>query len=149
MWLFNENGRKAYLEFLRNLTPQVLLLSFFLFLGVRLGGLPPENTGVQWLGYIIMICFGGMWALAFAANAHNLYEAVMQNEKGVKEYKSELTRDGIKGWRFGWNLLSYSFRDHPRLVCEVALIIFIIFVANFLAVFSGVFMSLGYLKGMK
>ena len=71
-------GRSAYLEFLRNLTPQGLLFSFILLLGSKLGfHYSPDNTIPTFLFFMLF----GMFGMAVHANSTIFYERGFANWK--------------------------------------------------------------------
>lgn len=148
MWLFKQEGRSKYLEFLRNLTPQILLLSFFLFFGVKLGGFTPDQFFLKIGAFVVLVCFAAMWVLAFAANGQLLYEAAIASEPKIEEHKSELVSSGVKGWRLTWGVFSFTCKNHLRLVFEVFIIVTIIYTSTILAIASSVVTSVGFLRSM-
>jgi hypothetical protein len=71
-------GRRAYLEFIRNLTPQAVLCSFVLLLGSKLGfHYEPDNTILTFLFIIIL----GAFVVAVHANSTLFYENGFSNWK--------------------------------------------------------------------
>lgn len=71
-------GRSAYLEFLRNLTPQAFLFSFALLAGSKLGfHYEPENAIPTLLFVMLLVAFG----LAVYANSSLFYERGFTNWK--------------------------------------------------------------------
>ncbi|WP_415893876.1 hypothetical protein ACMXYN_05630 [Neptuniibacter sp. PT8_73] len=71
---FMHSGRKHYLEFLRNLTPQVLLLSFALTVGSRLnfGVIDLSNWLPTSIFFVLLIAFFS----AFFANSYQFVAGV-------------------------------------------------------------------------
>lgn len=99
-------SRKHYLEFLRNLTPQILLASLAWMLALKLNFKVIDfGNAVPTAGFFIYLTAFG-WA--FWANAtlflENLFPEFIEWRK-TKE--GALTSAGVRGWRF----LSVFLRD--------------------------------------
>ena len=147
MWLFKEKGRATYLEFLRNLTPQILLFAFIVIIGSRLDKNPVQST--YWFVNISMlVCFGLMWFLAFFANSSLLYEKALASRPDVEEHKDYLKSQGVSGGKLAIQSFLFTCGTHPLLVFEVFIIIFLIYASTILGMMSGVITAAGFLKNI-
>ena len=148
MWFFKEKGRAAYLEFLRNLTPQILLSAFVIIIGVRMDKTPPESTFSFFCLVLALICFGVMWILSFVANNTLLYEKALASRPDIQEQKDLLKAQGVQGYQLAKESFLFTCRKHPGLVLEVFVIIFVIYAGTVLGMMSGVLTALGFLKNI-
>lgn len=146
MWFFRREGRATYLEFLRNLTPQILLFAVIVLIGEKLSSRPLESGLWNTVAIVILISFAIMWVLAFAANGSLLYDKAIDSCPDIAQHKSKLKNEGIKGARLAWKSFKFTFDNHPLLILEVVIIIFVIYAATILAMVSGVMTALGFLK---
>ena len=73
------HARKSYLEFLRNITPQILLFSFVLFLGQKLDftSFDISNFFQTAIFYVLVIAL----IIAFASNCTLLFESMYPNSE--------------------------------------------------------------------
>lgn len=93
-------GRHFYLDFLRNLTPQIILLSVTWLVAAQLDftRIDISNTGTTFLFFVVL----GSFILAFWANSTLLYERCFAEWKQwYSELKESLTAQGITGFRRG------------------------------------------------
>lgn len=71
-------GRGAYLDFLRNLTPQAVLFSFVLLLGSKLGFHYARDNTIPTLLFVLLL---GSFGVAVYANSTLFYERCFVNWK--------------------------------------------------------------------
>ncbi|WP_411835607.1 hypothetical protein ACLBNB_19235 [Pseudomonas chlororaphis subsp. aurantiaca] len=148
MWFFKREGRATYLEFLRNLTPQILLFAFIVIVGDKISrGLSSLSFGVFVNGFMLL-CFFLMWGWAFFANASLLYDKALSSCPDVEEYKNSLKGRGVKNYKAAWGTFIYTCKRHPLLVVEILMIIFVIYVGAILGMMSGVITAVGFVKNM-
>lgn len=89
-------GRDHYLEFLRNLTPQILLLSGAVLLGARLDFTRFDFDNI--IPTLVFFVVLGSFILAFWANASRFYERCSGEWKAwLSELQDSLTAQDIKG----------------------------------------------------
>lgn len=121
-------GRKHFLEFLRNLTPQVILLSIAMLLGARLdfSRFDINNIGMTFLFFAMLFSF----LLAFYANSTLLYENCFGDlKKWVDDLGESLTKREVKGWRRFYMKLTALFRERLVEVLEMLAVLFFLQVA--------------------
>ncbi|WP_040072048.1 hypothetical protein [Pseudomonas batumici] len=147
MWLFKEKGRAAYLEFLRNLTSQILLFAFIVIIGSRIDKNPVQST-YWFVNMSMLVCFGFMWFLAFAANGTLLYDKALASRPDVEVHKDSLKAQGVNGGKLAMQSFLFTCRTHPLLVFEVFIIIFVIYASTILGMMSGVITAAGFLKNI-
>lgn len=115
-------GRAHYLEFLRNLTPQIILFSITLLIGARLD-FSRFDIG-NWLPTTLFFFLFGSFALAFYANSTLFYERCFSN---LIQWRSELfdslNAKGIKGWRRFFAKLHALWNEKLVEVLEVMMVI--------------------------
>lgn len=66
------DGRKYYLEYLRNLTPQVILFTFAILVGAKINGATLDYKSA--FSAFMFISFMILFAIAFYANTTTFYE---------------------------------------------------------------------------
>lgn len=92
------DGRTHYLEFLRNLTPQIILFSVILLLGMKLDFTRFDFNNM--LSTALFFSLLGAFALAFYANATLFYERCFADLlKWSSDLSASLCAQGIKGHR--------------------------------------------------
>lgn len=91
-------GRVFYLDFLRNLTPQIILLSFTLLVAIKLDftSIDLNNFGPTILFYVLLCSF----ILAFYANSTLLYERCFGEwKRWFTDLENSLNTRGVEGPR--------------------------------------------------
>lgn len=118
-----KEGRSAYLEFLRNLTPQALLLSFALVAGRDLqpSCCYPENFKRT----AVFFCFLFIWAMAVWANSSIFIEKYLVSVDRINRASRLLIRKGVKGLKGLRALLLFSWRSERSIFWE-AVIVFLV-----------------------
>jgi hypothetical protein len=122
MHIFNE-GRAPFLEFLRNLTPQAVLLSFAIVAGHKLRPTCcyPENAEQS----LIFLCFLSIWFAAVWANSSLFIEKYLVSVKRIDRAAKLLVRKGVTGFRNLGALLIYALRKQ-RMVFVEAVVVFVV-----------------------
>ncbi|WP_108215193.1 hypothetical protein [Pseudomonas sp. GV085] len=136
MWIFSPTGKKAYLEYLRNLTPQAVLLSLFLVVGVTTQR-NYENGDIWWTGWISCTLLMLMWLLSFYANGAILYEGILEGRFGIsriRRYQGHLKRSSL---RLVWTTLVYCLRRHRLMTLEITLFIMVTSMAAIITLLAG------------
>lgn len=119
--LFN-GGRAHYLEFLRNLTPQIILLSITLLIGAKLD-FSRFDIG-NWLPTTLFFFLFGSFALAFYANSTLFYERCFSNLIQWRlELFDSLNAQEIKGWRRFFEKLRALWKEKLVEALEVMVVI--------------------------
>lgn len=94
MFIFSEKGREAYLDFVRNLPSQIVLLSTSVFLPKA----PKFHEMGPW-GWILCFLFLCMFFFAAIANFLRFLHA-MNCKEPIRAAQEELRAEGPSGWRF-------------------------------------------------
>lgn len=119
------DGRPHYLEFLRNLTPQIILLSLALYLMNRLdlSRFDLANSGPTFL----FLLFFGAFALAFYANTTLFYERCFSQWRvWLKETQDSLVAQGLTRLKISSAIYLAIWRERFVEVMEViAVLIFL------------------------
>ena len=123
MLLLNQ-GQRPLLEFLRNLTPQVLLASTALLLWVRLDFRRVEPT--NWPSTLAFFLCLGLLVLAFFSNMNQFLDALLDSLNPYARVARRLRKRGASSKHVAWGALRVMFRQRPTLfldfVCSVAII---------------------------
>ncbi|WP_227818249.1 hypothetical protein [Nitrogeniibacter aestuarii] len=121
-----KEGKEAFLEFLRNLTPQALLLGIALVSGrnLTLTCCYPENAAQT----LAAFGFGGLALLAAWSSSALFIEKYFVAADDMEGISLQLKRDGLVGINYLKELLKHACRRHKILFVEA---IFIVFVVEF------------------
>lgn len=135
MKLLVPDGRKALLEFLRNLTPQILLLSSAIVLVVGAG--KPEAMSPM-MSYALAGGLFIVWLLAFFANFENFLDSSFSDSKFVSaERRRVILTEKSPLKRIG--KLLYSIAKHSKITfVELLLAMVIIYVSMFTVLISAI-----------
>ena len=121
-------GREPYLEFLRNLTPQIVLFTLVLILWVKLDFTRIDlNNAQPTITFFVLL---GSFALAFYANSTVFYKKCFAElEAWLKEERAQHTSDGIKGLRFFVAMIKSVLQNRFIEFLELATITFFLPIA--------------------
>lgn len=124
MILLNE-GQRPLLEFLRNLTPQVLLATMALVLWAHIdfGRVDWSN----WLNTGAFFASTGLFVLAFFANMSQLFDALLGALDRYGRLARRLRSSGVS--QAGWVTLGVMFRQRRTLVLDMIATIAIVEIA--------------------
>lgn len=125
------DGRASFLEFLRNLTPTVLLTSAGLYQWVYLD-IKRIDLG-NWLNTVAFYLCASVALLSMWLNASQYLDNAFAPPKGLGRAKRRLTRRGYKGGRLTKAMLVLLIRLHPLVFLEFVLTVAVIYAA-FIAV---------------
>ena len=130
--MFTGEGRKAFLEFLRNLTPQVLFLTIALISGSKLDLTKFDFSGSGfWNAFPFAMCLMVFFGAAIANIGLFIENAVTSNpalDREVEEIKSTT----ISAWKRTWLCLCAAWKHNkPAFVqiilalaiCEIAFVV--------------------------
>lgn len=125
-------ARDPFLEFLRNLTPQILLFSIAIIMGSKLdlNKFDPYNIWNTLPFVFIMATF----LAAAIANMFKFMEGSCRSISDIDEESKRLHKEGIKGMKHLLHLGAMLFKKSRLLFFEVAVAMLVIQV-GFLAVF--------------
>ena len=132
VFLLNE-GRRPLLEFLRNLTPQALLLSTALLIGVHLDFRIPDLA--NWKSTTAFFACVAFFLLAAWANASTLLDASVASLERYSRVAKMLSRPGVRRWRPALGTLRIIWR-RQRLVFVDLVISLILVNVGVIAAFS-------------
>lgn len=118
-----KSGRAPYLDFLRNLTPQAVILSVALIAGRNLEATCcyPENFKQT----IIFLCFLCMWIAAVWANSSIFIEKYLVSVERLNRAAKTLRKLGFKGFSNFKGVAIHSWRNE-RMIFVEALVVFAI-----------------------
>jgi len=119
-----KDGRATFLDFLRNLTPQVLLFTMALISSHRL-----EPSCCYWKNTpqtAIFLCFALIGLAAIWANSSQFIENYLVSVKSIDLESKRLIGTGIKGFSHFKALLAYAWRDHRSFFWEAVVVAVIV-----------------------
>lgn len=137
MYLLSKDGSKHLLEFLRNLTPQVLLLSSALILYVLWG----RNSGA----YYYLVLFVGIVAmciLALMANINNFLDNAFSHSAEIAAERDRLKGESVNGAKRIRFILKYIWTDKPKTFIELLFALGLIYGAIFAILVTSVVSAL-------
>ncbi len=139
MYLLNE-GRAAFLEFLRNLTPQALILSIAIIAGMRLDFTKVnfENAGPTFIFWVLIM----IWGMAAWSNSSLFLEKSLVSVKPVSRASRLFARRGLRGLRLTGTNLIYSWRNQRIIFAELVVLIIVIEFGLVVVAISGIFTAL-------
>lgn len=123
MHLFND-GRAAFLEFLRNLTPQAVILSLAIVSGMRLDftRIDFTNTGRTLIFWLLI----AIWAAAAWANTSLFIEKSLVSVKPISRASRLFARQGRNGLRLTGANIAYSWRNKRVIFIELVVLMLIV-----------------------
>lgn len=123
MHILNE-GRSAFLEFLRNLTPQALILSIAIIAGMKLDftRFNLSNTGPT----LIFLSLILIWAMAVWSNSSIFLEKSLVAAKPVNRASRLFARQNLRGIPLMRANLVYSWRNQRVLFLELIVLMIIL-----------------------
>jgi hypothetical protein len=124
-------ARGPFLEFLRNLTPQILLFSIAIIMGTKLD-LMKFDLSNTW-STMLFITFMGTFFAAAIANMFMFIEGACRSIEEIDEKSKRLHSDGITGLAYTKELGVQLFKKSKVLFIELAVVMLIVQV-GFLAV---------------
>ncbi len=137
MYLLSKEGNRHLLEFLRNLTPQVLLLSSALILYV----LWRKNSDA----YTYFILFLGISALsivALIANMNNFLDNAFSHSADIAAERDRLKADSIHGASRIRLILRYIWKERRGTLVEFGIVLAFIYGAIFSILITAVVTAL-------
>lgn len=139
-----KDGRSSYLEFLRNLTPQTVVLSFALIAGYRLelSCCYSENSKQT----AIFICFLAIWLLAVWANSSLFIEKHLISAERINRASRLLIRADVKGWKNLWALLRFAWHNERTIFWEATLVFIVVEFGLVVVVMSAIGAATTFLK---
>lgn len=119
-----KEGRSAYLEFLRNLAPQTLFLSFALVAGRDLqpSCCYPENFKQT----AISFCFLIIWLAAVWANSSLFIEKYLISAGRINRASRLFIKTGVTGIKNLCALLCFAWRNERRIFWETVVVFVVV-----------------------
>ncbi|WP_099740559.1 hypothetical protein [Acidovorax sp. 62] len=115
MLIFNE-GQRPLLEFLRNLTPQVLLATTALLLWANLDFSRFDFS--NWLPTLAFFLCAGLFCLAFLANTNQFLDAILENLGLYARFARRQRAGGMSPRRATFAAFGVMFRHRPTLLLD-------------------------------
>ncbi|WP_444922363.1 hypothetical protein ACJJID_08650 [Microbulbifer sp. CnH-101-G] len=133
MYILRE-GRKDFLDFLRNLTPQILILSLVIMCGVQLDFtvIDFSKTGLTFIFWVLV----ALWGMAFWANATLLVESAINSKRNLIRATAFLERR-FQGWLLTIAKLKLLYRKDRGIFLESLVIAILIQFALVIVCFFG------------
>jgi hypothetical protein len=131
-----KNGRDAYLDFLRNLTPQAVIFSIALISGYGLEPTCcyPENL----MKTMVFFVFLSMGMAAVWVNSSRFIEKYLVSADILNKVARRLQKNGVKGFRNLRGVLKYSWRKERIIFVEVVVVFVIIEFGLVIVIFSAI-----------
>jgi hypothetical protein len=147
--LLNE-GRRHYLEFLRNLTPQGVLFAMTLFVATKL-----DLTRFEWKNpalalTLIFIVFLASFLLSVYANTTNFYQEAFS--KSIVWYKDQdvlIKNKGVNYWQHALEMLKAIWQNQLVEVIEIIAVFVFLIVTCAMVIILSVQSAAGILETFK
>lgn len=141
MYLTSSNGSKVLLEFLRNLTPQVLLLSSALIL-FSIWQEKPDS----YIFLVLAIGMSAMCLMAMYANANNFIDNAISDLDVLAAERDRLNSESIHGFARIRKLTAYTWKEKRGAFLELAIAICFIYITLFVVLVASVVAAFRTLK---
>jgi hypothetical protein len=132
MYLLSREGRRHLLEFLRNLTPQVLLLSTTLVLYA----LWHKNSSLYFY-LVLAIGTAALCIVAIVANADNFLDNAFSHSAAIAAERDRLKQDSTNGRASIRQIVFYIWREKRGTLVELAIAIVFLYSALFAILITG------------
>ncbi len=113
-----KEGRRAFLEFLRNLTPQTIILALVFVSILRFA----EGKG----SIFVLALYATIFFAAFYANASLFIEDAVKSYKPIHDESSRLKSSAITGWRYSFSLIKFTWKNQKKFFIELISVIAIV-----------------------
>lgn len=142
MYLVKE-GRKDFLEFLRNLTPQVMIFSLVVISGVQLdfSTIDFSRTGLTIIFWILVLLF----LTAFWANTSLFIDRAVESRPSVKRAFGLLSRK-VRSFRLLRAKIVYAWRKNRIIFLEAVIIATIVEFSLVIVVLYGAKYAAGFIS---
>lgn len=123
--MFFGEGKKAFLEFLRNLTPQILFLSLAFIWAMKLDlnkfNFSPEGfKNAAPLVMFLLVFFG-----AAIANIGLFIDTAVKSTPALDEKVQEIKSKPIKPWQRTWHLVQSAWKYNKPAFFQILLVLII------------------------
>lgn len=122
MYLLSKEGNRHLLEFLRNLTPQVLLLSSALLLFVFWRKNPDA--------YLYLVLFAGISAMCIVAgiaNINNFMDNAFSHSAVIAVERDRLKSESIDGYARIGRILRFIWKEKPGTLVELSVALLFVY----------------------
>jgi len=121
------HGKESFLEFLRNLGPQIIIFVAVIVLQIKL---PSVSSGVEWYKQVaLLVALWATWGLAFLANLNNFIEKFTNTVPEFKDYE----RNKGQGT---WKLIKLLWKARKSFFFELMVVATIIEVSIVVVILS-------------
>jgi hypothetical protein len=132
--LLLNQGQRPILEFLRNLTPQVLLASIALLLWAQL-----DFGRFDWGNWLLTLAFflsAALAVLAFLLNMNQFIDSLLDTLEPYQRVARRLRRKNVSARKASFGTLRVMFRKQPSLLADFIASVAIIEVSLLVVVFA-------------
>jgi|GEM_PF-5610416 len=144
MHIFTD-GKQKYLEFLRNLTPQIFLLSAALVIGKDFsGGCCDLNNSKQTFVFFAVLA---MFFTAFWASSYVFLEDYLKSAEKINQYSKTLREAKTPSFHYMTKLFKYAFKNDKRIFYETIVVYFILIFSLSLVVWAAALGATNIIKG--
>ena len=137
MYLLSKDGNRHLLEFLRNLTPQVLLLSSALILYVIW-----RKNSDAYAYFILFIGISALSIVALIANMNNFLDNAFSHSTDIAAERDRLKADSIHGASRIRLILRYIWKERRGTLVEFGIVLAFIYGAIFSILITAVVTAL-------
>lgn len=122
MFLLSKEGNRHLLEFLRNLTPQVLLLSTCLILYILWRRAPHS-----YLYLILSVTTAGICVAAIVANANNFLDSAFSHSAAIAAERDRLKASAPNGRASIRQIVGYIWREKRGTFFELVIAVIFLY----------------------
>lgn len=143
MYILRE-GRTAFLDFLRNLSPQVLLLTIAAISSHKLTFTCcyASNAKLTFLA----ICFYFVWGAAVWANTSLFIKNCLVPAKTFDDESRMLAYAGVRGWRNTRAVLVFAWKNERSIFLEILIIAVVVEIALVMVMLTAIASANNLLK---
>ena len=138
--------QSALLDYLRNLTPQILLLSLGLVLGTKLDLHRPDLSWAAIKSTAPFILIIGTFLIAFIANLFLFLERMLETSEKLEIESTRAARAGTT--HLLRKLLPLVWQHDKPLVAKIAISLFVVFAASLAVFMSAIPAAVSVLKAV-
>ena len=131
--MFLGNGRAAFLEFLRNLTPQIIFLTLSLLAAIKIDFQKPQ---LDWQGFLNVLPFVSCAAIflgALVANSTRFLETAVSSNDQLDIEILRIRAKELDTFNAFIALVGAAWRFNRRAFAEIVLVLFLTYVGLYAA----------------
>jgi hypothetical protein len=133
--MFFGEGRAAFLEFLRNLTPQILFLTLTILFGERLDTSHFQLTPEGFKNALPLVACSLVFLGAFMANTTKFVDSSLSSSAPMRIQVGRIQGRGLSAHRHTWELLKAAWEFNKKAFFELVLV-FLLVEASFIGVYA-------------